>query len=122
MLGAGDDLVRSAVVTALKSANARARHLRTEERIFTRAFSNSSPARVARDINHRRERPVNARSSCFRGGNAGRAFCRRGIPGCRFAERYRKDGAITMNDIETEDERNLQTRFGQGHALEFIGL
>ena len=45
---------------------------------------------------------------------------RRRIPGCCFAEGNGKDSAVTMNDIETKQERNLQTRFFHCHMLKLI--
>ena len=45
---------------ALKSAHLRSRHGRTQIRIFARAFHDASPARIARNIDHRSKGPLNA--------------------------------------------------------------
>ena len=61
-------------------------------------------------------------SSGFCRGDAGGAFYRGWVPTRCFAERYRKDGAITVNHIKAKDERNFQTRFRHGDSLEFVGF
>src|SRR5207249_4468204 len=122
VFGASDDPVRGAVVSALESAHTRARQQRSEIRILARAFRDSAPARVARNINHRRESPVNAGRPRFRCGYARGAFYCRRVPTRGFTKRYWKDGAITVNDIEAKDEWNLQTRFGDRDSLKLVGF
>src|SRR5205085_11488211 len=80
MFSAGDDAIRRAVVRALKAAHARARHDRTEIRVFARTFDDASPTRVARTVEHRPERPMDAGRTRFVGRNTRRAFDLRRVP------------------------------------------
>src|SRR5262249_18268133 len=64
VLGARRDSSRLARIRALKAAYHRRSHGGCEYRVLTRALCNASPAWIARDVDHRCERPIDAR---FRG-------------------------------------------------------
>src|SRR5262245_29509335 len=109
MLGASDEFVSSAVVRSLKATHARSRHSYSQEGIFTGAFSNASPASVTGYVEHRREGPMNTGSPGLSSSDCGAFFHRRGIPARGFAEWNRKHRAIPVNDIKSEDQRNLES-------------
>jgi hypothetical protein len=69
VLRAGDHSVEAAEIVALESAYSGASHRGTKERIFAGPFRDASPTRIARDIDHRRERPLDAGGSCLPGGD-----------------------------------------------------
>ena len=110
VFGAGDDAVLRRVVRALKAAHACARERRAEVRVFARALCDAPPARVARDVNHRGESPVDASRARLCRGDMGRALGGRGVEARGLAQGDWEDRSIAVNNVEAEDERNLQTR------------
>ena len=79
MLRAGQNAC-VAPACALEATHLRARHRRTQIRIFPRAFHNASPAGIARDIQHGRKSPLNARSACILSSHPLRLLFDRRIP------------------------------------------
>src|SRR6478752_5106543 len=59
------DCIWRSEIGSLKATYARGGELRTEIRIFTRAFDDASPAGVARDVDHRGKSPVNTHCRGF---------------------------------------------------------
>ena len=60
MLGTGSDARGVAKIVALESANACFGQFHAKIRILARAFRDTTPALIARDVDHRREGPVDA--------------------------------------------------------------
>ncbi len=89
-----------------------------EIRIFAGAFDYASPSGIARDVDHGRVRPLDAIVGDFDGGDARRAFGRIGIPTRGFGERHGEDGAIPMDRVVGEEERDVEPRLGDGDALQ----
>src|SRR5687767_100276 len=89
-------------------------------RIFPRTFCDPTPTRVARNIDHRCKRPMNAGGPCFRRGDARRLSYGRRIPACRFARRYGKDCAVPVNYVEAKNHRYLETRLLDSDTLEVV--
>ena len=79
VLDARDHAVRSEC-GALKSTHLCLGHGSAEVGIFARAFLNAAPSCVARDVNHRRERPPDARGLGLSGGQRLRLFLHGRIP------------------------------------------
>src|SRR6185503_6263133 len=63
---------------------------------------------------------MHAGCSRFGCGDCGRTLDRRRVPGRCFAEWNGENRAVTVNDIEAEDQRNLQTRLGNRDSLQLI--
>ena len=61
MLGRGHQRARPQHVAALEAAHLGDGHARAEVRILARAFDDAAPARIARDVDHGREGPVQSR-------------------------------------------------------------
>jgi hypothetical protein len=120
MFRTGEYLIRRAVIVTLKSAHARTREGGPEKRIFTCAFTDSSPTRIARDIDHRRKRPTQSDVVRFLRRNGSRAFGQRRIETARFTEWNREDRAITVNHVEAKQNGNLQTRLIHRHSLHLV--
>ncbi len=120
MLGAGDDAVGRAIVRALKPTDSRARQSRAEVRVFAGAFDDAAPTRVARDVEHRGESPVDSGGPRLGGGDGGGALDARGVPTARLGERDGEDGAVAVNHVEAEDERDFETRAFDGDALQLV--
>ena len=70
MLGGGHERAGPQHVAALVAAHLRHGHARAEIGVFARAFDDAAPARIARDVDHGREGPVQARRGGFLGGDA----------------------------------------------------
>ncbi len=110
VLRAGQHAVGLADVLALESAHLRPSDCGAQIRIFARALDEAAPTRVARDVHHGREGPVNAGCACLARGHALRALHQCGIPGCGHGHRDREDGFETVDHIEPEDRRDVQAR------------
>src|SRR5581483_12393073 len=110
MLGTGSNVERR-IELALVSANIGLGELGGEEWIFSFAFGNASPTRIAGNVDHGRERPANPVGRGLMGGKVGSLLYKRGVPRCGERERDGKCGAIAVNDVESENERNVQARF-----------
>jgi hypothetical protein len=80
VLDRGSDAVRPRQVGALVAAHVGARHRRAEVRVFARAFGGAAPARVARDVHHRRVEPFHAGGGGFARRHVGKLLHQRGIP------------------------------------------
>src|ERR1019366_1411519 len=74
--------------------------------IFTRAFRDAAPAGITGDIDHGSERPADAFGSGFGGGDAGGLFNQRGIPTGGLTGGDGKNGAVAVNDVAAEEQRN----------------
>src|SRR6202020_2864362 len=72
MLRPGQNALRSEV--ALETPHMRGRNGGSQVRILAGAFDNASPARVAGDIDHRSEGPLDAGRACFGGRGGLRGF------------------------------------------------
>src|ERR1041385_9497898 len=97
MLGASEDLIGRAVISTLKTTHARRSKRSTQKRIFTSAFADASPTRIASDIKHRRKRPAYAVIICLLRGHGSRSLSHHRIPTTRFAERDRKSTRLNSS-------------------------
>src|SRR5581483_2333142 len=101
--------VRLGQIVLLITANIGARHRRSEIWVFASALCCAPPPRIARDIDHRRVEPANARSCCFFSGHVTESSYEIRIE-CRCKpQRLRINRAEAMNDICAKEQRNMQT-------------
>jgi hypothetical protein len=77
-------------------------------RIFAVRLSDAAPAGIATDVDHRRERPVDAGAAGLGGCDAGGALNEFWVPARRLAERNREDCSVTMNDVAADEQRNAE--------------
>src|SRR5688572_12456843 len=120
MLCSCENLAGLRIVVALESTNTRARERCAQKRILAGAFRDSSPTRIACDVDHRREGPTQARGVRFFRGDTTGSFGERRVPRRSLCEWNGKDGAIPVNRVEPEQQRNFQPRFFNGNALKLI--
>jgi hypothetical protein len=107
VFGAGGDAVGISG-RALKAAHHGHAQRGGEKRIFTEALGYAAPARIARDVDHGREGPVDADFGGFaRGGTRG-ALRERRVEARRQTERDGEDGLVTVNYVAPEDQRHAQ--------------
>ena len=111
MLDAGEHVLVRLEVGALEAAHARRGEDLAEHRVLAAAFDAASPALVASDVDHRREGPVDARAGRFECGGLRRAAGELGLEARDFGQRHGEDGAVAVNDVGGEDERDLEPRF-----------
>jgi len=90
--------------------------------IFPGAFSNAPPARVARDIHHRRKGPVNPGGSGLARGDFRRAARYVRLPGAGFRQRNGENGAVTMDHVQPKEEGDAQARLFHSDLLQAVGL
>ena len=108
MLGTGGDAGGVAKVIALETADACLRQLHAQIRVLAGAFRDPSPALVTRDVDHRREGPVDAECGGLERRRAGGAFGKVGIERAGLGDRQRIGGAQAVNDVTREDQRDLE--------------
>src|SRR5690606_14263090 len=92
-------------VIPLEAADSGIGHYRAEIRVLARALDYSTPARVAGDVDHRRERPVESVGRRLDGRNPGRLLYRLRIPRCRLGQWNRKLRPETVDDVVSKNER-----------------
>ena len=81
MLGAGENTIRVSGFGALEPKHLGAGDSRSQIGILAGAFDHASPAGVARNVEHGRERPGDACSASLSGSDGLRRFHQFGIPG-----------------------------------------
>ena len=121
MLGAGDDMAGCADMVALKPLHLRARHGGTQIGILARAFDNAAPARIAGDVDHRREGPVDSERAGFAGSDSLVGNNSGGIKAGGVGQGHRKHRAHSEHDIVPQQQRDMQPRLFDGNVLVFVG-
>ena len=89
----------------------RHRHARAQVGILARAFDDAAPARIARDVDHRREGPVQAGGRGLLGGDARGALRALRRPASRHRQRHREDRAVAVDHVHGEQQRDAEPRF-----------
>ena len=119
VLGAGQNALGSEV--ALEPAHVPGGHRAAQRGVFAVGLDDAAPAGVAGDVDHRRERPLNAHRAGFASGDLLAGLGHPRIPRGGLGQRHRKDGAKAVNDVEAEDHRNAMPVALDGHALQTVG-
>ena len=118
MLDAGEQAVGRPQVSALKTMHSGRGEQAPEEHILAASLDSPAPALVARDVDHGRKCPVDARPGGFECRRLGGPAREIGLEARDFRKRDREDGAVTVNDVGREDQRNLHPRFPGRRRLE----
>ena len=121
VLGAGGDGVEGAQVGALEAAHPCFGDSGAEVRILAGPLHDPAPARVARDVDHRREGPVDAGGGGLGGGDPRRALDRLEIPAGGFTQRDREYGLVAVDHVVAEDQRDAETAALDRHRLRRSG-
>ena len=117
VFGAGGHAATTSEIAGLEAAHARTRQRRAQKDILAGALGDPAPARIARDIDHRRKDPVDPMRGCLFGGDARRALQQRRIPGTRLGQRDREHRSEAVNHIGADDQGDAQARLLDGDAL-----
>src|SRR6476659_6550361 len=107
MLHTGHDGIVLCKICALVTSYHCPGDLRTQVRIFTAAFGNTSPAWVTGNIYHRGECPANPICTGLGCCYSCRFFNCFHIPGTSQTQWNRESGLITMDHIHSENEGDL---------------
>ena len=112
---------------ALVAAHHGRGELADEQRVLAERLIDAAPAQIARDAEHRRERPVDAGRRDFDGRGARDPLDQVGVPRCRHAELRREDrGAlperVAVDAVLADQQRDPQPRLqrqlaGTQHAF-----
>ena len=121
MLDRGGHALGLRQIGALVAADIGARHRRAEVGVFTGALGRAAPARIARDVDHRRIEPLHARGGRFRRGHVRHVLHQLRIPRGGQAQRHRVDGAVAVDHVGTEQDRDPQAAVHR-RFLETTGL
>ena len=107
---------------ALESLDLGLGHAGAEEGIFAGAFHDAAPARVAGDVDHGSEGPLDAGGAGFASGHRLRLFGGGRIPTGGEGDRDGIDGAEAVDDVVAEEERNVEAALFDGYVLEAVDL
>ena len=107
-------------ICSLKTAHARRRIKRAEIRIFAETFRDAAPARVARQIYHRRKSPIHAGGRRFARGDGLRLLKQFRFPRARLRQRNRKRRAEAVDDVVPENQRHTEPALLDDEVLQFI--
>ena len=118
MLGAGQHAIGGRRVAALDPAHLRLGHAAAEIGVLPCPFDDAAPARVARDVDHRREGPVQAGGARLLGGERGGLFHHHRIPAGGERERHGQDRAVSVDHVHREQERDTEARFLDRNLLQ----
>ena len=116
--GHGGGIGRAALITVNHGLG----HARVQVGVFTAAFGDTAPAGVAGDVQHGREGPADTLCGGFDGRHAGALFHQGGIKSGRQPQRDGENGMITMDDVAAHQQRDSQTGFLHGDALQLVDL
>ena len=118
MLGGGGDGQRVREVVALKAAHAGDGDLRAEIGVFTCPLHDPAPARIAADVDHGGEGPVEAVGGGLCARDTGGLFHHVEVPASSLCERQREDGLVAVDDVIGEKDGNAETRLVDGIVLD----
>ena len=122
VLGPGDDAVGSAEPLALEAPHLGDRHRRAEVRVLAGALDDAAPARVAGDVDHRREGPVDADRPRLPRGDRLAAGDGVRVPRGRHRDRHRQDRPEPVDDVEREQRRDAVPVAVDDEPLEAVDL
>ncbi|MPM06064.1 hypothetical protein SDC9_52359 [bioreactor metagenome] len=120
VLQAGCHRIRLRQVPALKSHHFGRTIVAVQQGVLAGSLTDTSPAGIFRDVNHRGERHVNARRCRFFRRHSGRFLPQFGFPRATFSQRDRRHGPKSMDHIIAEQQGNPQAAFFDGDFLEPI--
>ena len=108
VLGAGSDRTRCCKVVSLESFHHGDGQAAGKIRVFSGALRDPAPARIAGDVDHRREGPVDARLRRLERRDTGTLPDDLRVPGRGLAERYRHHGLEAVNHVAADEQRNTE--------------
>ena len=110
--------VGSTQISALIALNHGFCQDRCEVRVFTIAFRHTTPTGITADVDHGRERPTNAIGGGFSGCKMCRCAHSSRVPRHREGQRNGEYSLVTVNNIHTKYQRDVQTTVFYGYLLQ----
>ena len=120
MFDACADAVGRIEMRTLIAAHIGGSHRRTEKRIFARPLRHTPPTGIARNIDHRRKGPSNTNRRCFQSRHMRCLLNQSRIPCRSHPQRDRELCPKSVNNVESEKQWNVHTRFLDRDSLVFI--
>ena len=122
MLGGCGDAIRGREVSSLEAPRLGRRHLGSDPGVLARTLDDASPARVARDVEHRRKSHGDPILCRLLGRDA-----RRLLPEVRgeqagFRQRNRENRVVAVDDVEAHEQRDAKAGFLHREALDGAGF
>ncbi len=114
MLHGRGHLVRRAEVAALVAVHLRRGYRRPEEGVLPRPLHHASPARVAADVHHRVEGPLDPVRRRLAGRDRRVVLHGGRVPAARLPDRHREDRLVPVDHVQAEDHRDVQPRLQRG--------
>ena len=105
-----------------KPLDLRDRDGRAEVGVLPRALDDPAPPWIAGDVDHRRERPVDADGARLAGGHRLAPLDGLRVPGGRHGDRHRQDRAEPVDDVEAEQQRDAEAIAFDRQPLQAVGL
>ena len=118
MLETGRNPAGLPIAGSLKPAHRGGSQKAAQPRILPGPFGDASPARIAGNVHHRGENPVDAGGGRLGCGDRLGPLDELRIPGAGQPEGNRKRRAESVDRVEAEDQRNAEARILDGNALE----
>ena len=118
MLNARKHLIVGLEIGSLKALHPCGGEQPAEQHVLAAAFDPAAPALVARHVDHRSERPVDARARCLECRRSGCPPGKVGLKARHFSQRYREDCAVAVDNVRSEDQWDPHPRILDGRGLE----
>lgn len=122
VLGAGGEAVRRRVVVTLVAADLRDGEFRGQVRVFAVPLGDAAPARLVRDVHHRRVRPVDAAAPGLLRRHRRVGARHGGVEARTLGQRDREVRGVPVDDVQAEDQRDAQPRLLDGDVLQRVEL
>ncbi|MCW0416700.1 hypothetical protein NB689_002454 [Xanthomonas sacchari] len=114
VLGAGGQRIGMVDAIALEAAHAGLGETPAQQHVLAAAFHAAAPARIAGDVDHRREGPVDPDRAGFQCGGTRGALRQLRLEAGGFAQRHREHGGEAVDYIGGEQHRDLQPALQRG--------
>src|SRR6185437_13182412 len=117
---ADEYMTRLHLGAALETSDLCRSHRGAQIGILACAFHHPTPARITGDIDHRCKRPLNSRSTGLRCCGCLYGSDHFWIPRCCECQRYWKDGAISVYDIQSKQQWDMLRRLYHSNPLQSV--
>ncbi len=120
MLGAGRDGPGAGQVLTLEPFDRRRCEHAGQVRVFAEALGDAPPAGIARDVDHRREGPVDPGGGGFQRRHPGAAPHQIGVEGRRQSQRNGQHRLEAVDDVAADQQRDAEPALLHRDALHLV--
>ena len=122
VLDAGDHLVGCAVARALVALHPRGGHHRAHVGVLAVALGDPAPARLVRDVDHGAVDLLDPDGGGLPGAEPGVVVGHLRVEGARRRQRDREHGAVAVDGVVGEQDRDVQPGLLHGDVLQMVDL